>query len=54
MAGLIDAYASAPWYLDHLRPVVEALGEDAGKAPPGPDARGTVDVRTRHARGESR
>jgi hypothetical protein len=27
---VIDVYASAPWYLDHLLPIAEALGPDLG------------------------
>lgn len=27
---MIDAYASHPWYADHLRPIFDALGDQAG------------------------
>lgn len=30
MASVIDTYVSAPWYLDHLRPIIAALGDAAG------------------------
>lgn len=29
--ALVDAYASTPWYLDHLRPIMAALGPLAGQ-----------------------
>ncbi len=32
MAPLIDAIASAPWYGEHLRPILDALGDDVGGA----------------------
>jgi hypothetical protein len=29
--AVVDAYASTPWYLDHIRPIMAALGEHAGR-----------------------
>jgi hypothetical protein len=29
--AVIDAYASTPWYLDHVRPIMAALGDRAGR-----------------------
>lgn len=36
MPGLIDVYASMPWYMEHLQPIVDALGPDIGHVYQGP------------------